>query len=92
MKSTVTDTRVLPTFSDAVPGMLRGAFPGAHAAKRIAGVCQASTRTVQTWLQGRNQPSLEDMIELMAESQAIAEQINELVRQRRAARGEDVCG
>jgi hypothetical protein len=45
-------------------------------------------RTAENWLAGEHAPNGENLVELMAACSELADEINRLVAERRAARGE----
>jgi hypothetical protein len=61
--------------------------PMRHAAKILAQHAQASYRTAESWIAGRNVPSGESLMNLMSECNALADEINRLVAERRKQRG-----
>lgn len=72
------------TVSEVVTGYLRRECgPLRHAAKLIARKARATPRTAEAWLAGRHAPYGEHLINLMAECDALAEEINRLVEERR---------
>jgi hypothetical protein len=56
--------------------------------KWIAGRIGSDERTVQNYLYGKHCPPAHKLIELMAECSELADEVNRLVAERRAARGE----
>lgn len=64
--------------------VLRRAYaPKRHAAKLLARDANASPRTAEKWLTGERAPSGENLIELMASCQELADELNRLVQARR---------
>lgn len=69
---------------DVVSNYLRQEFgPLRHAAKLIARKAGATPRTAEAWLAGRNAPYGEHLVNLMAECDGLAAEINNLIRERR---------
>jgi hypothetical protein len=56
--------------------------------KWIAARIGADRRTAQNYLYGKHSPPAHKLVELMAECSELADEINRLVAERRAARGE----
>jgi len=59
-----------------------------NAAKRIARQIDADPRVVENYIYGRHCPPAAKLIELMAECTDLADEVNRLVAERRAARGD----
>ena len=60
-----------------------------NASKRLARKIGADPRVVENYIYGRHCPPAAKLIELMAECADLAEEVNRLVAQRRAARSGD---
>lgn len=72
------------TVCDVVSNYLRQEFgPLRHAAKLIARKAGATPRTAEAWLAGRHAPYGEHLVNLMAECDGLATEINNLIRERR---------
>lgn len=79
------------TYSETVLTFLQRSYaPLRHAAKLLARDAKTSPRTAEKWLSGLNAPSGESLIELMASSQELADEVNRLVAERRASRNENI--
>lgn len=59
-----------------------------NASKRVARRIDADPRVVENYIYGRHCPPAAKLIELMAECEELATEVNRLVAERRAARGE----
>jgi predicted transcriptional regulator len=57
-----------------------------NASKRVARQIDADPRVVENYIYGRHCPPAAKLIELMAECQELADEVNRLVQERRAAR------
>lgn len=57
-----------------------------HAAERLARKIGCDPRAARNWLYGINAPRLADAIELAAECEAVADEINRLIIERRKQR------
>jgi hypothetical protein len=67
--------------------MIAGQFaPLRSAAEMLARASYRTPRAAKNWLDGANAPDAAALIELMAASNAIADEVNALVAARRAAR------
>lgn len=76
------------TYSDVVLGVLKREYaPLKHAAKLLARHARTTPRTAENWLAGTHAPNGEKLINLMAECETLAAEINRLIAARRAARG-----
>jgi len=74
------------TYSDVVLGVLRREYaPLKHAAKLLARHARSTPRTAESWLAGTHAPNGEKLVNLMAECPALADEVNRLVAERRAA-------
>ncbi len=74
--------------AETVTDVLRREFgPLRHAAKLVARAARATPRTAEAWLAGLQAPQGEHIVNLMAECDALAEAINNLVRERRGCSG-----
>lgn len=58
-----------------------------NASKRIGRVIDADPRVVENYIYGRHCPPAAKLIELMAECDDLANEVNRLVAERRASRG-----
>lgn len=80
---------VASTYSDTVFNVLRREYaPLKHAAKLLARHARTTPRTAENWLAGTHAPNGEKLINLMAECETLADEINQLIAERKAARGE----
>lgn len=80
---------IAATYSDVVVDVLRREYgPLKHAAKLLARHAKTTPRTAENWLAGTNAPNGEKLINLMAECNTLADEINRLIHDRRASRGE----
>lgn len=78
------------TYSDIVFGAIQREYaPLKHAAKLLARHAGTSPRTAENWLAGTHAPNGEKLLNLMAECRSLADEVNRLVAERRAARGGD---
>lgn len=76
------------TYGDVVHDVIRRRFaPLKHAAKLLARAAGTTPRTAENWLAGSHAPNGEKLVNLMADCQELAEEINRLVAERRALRG-----
>jgi len=76
------------TYSDAVVDVLRREYgPLKHATKLLARHARTSPRTAENWLAGSHAPNGEKLINLMAVCDALADEVNRLVAERRKERG-----
>jgi hypothetical protein len=76
------------TYGDVVHEVIRRQFgPLKHAAKLLARAAGTTPRTAENWLAGSHAPNGEKLVNLMADCQELAEEINRLVAERRALRG-----
>lgn len=79
------NTSEAQTYGGIVLTVLRHAYAARrHASKLLARDANASPRTAEKWLSGETAPSGENLIELMASCQELADEINRLVQARRA--------
>jgi len=77
------------TYNDVVLGYIKRTLgPLKHAAKLLARASGTTPRNAENWLAGVHAPNGENLVELMAECSDLADEINRLVAERRAARGE----
>lgn len=77
------------TYGDVVHDYIQRNFaPLKHAAKLLARAAGTTPRTAENWLAGSHAPNGEKLISLMASCDELAEEINRLVAERKAARGE----
>lgn len=75
------------TLSDTLLTVITREYGGArHAAKRLAQHAKTSHRTAEKWLLGTSVPSGENLLNLLAECDALAAEVNRLVEERRANR------
>jgi hypothetical protein len=58
-----------------------------HASKILARHARSSHRTAEHWIAGRSVPSGENLINLMAQCEALADEITKLVAERRSTKG-----
>jgi len=65
--------------------------PLRFAAEMLARASCKSPRAARNWLSGSNAPDAEALIELMASCNTIADEVNALVAERRAARERQTC-
>ena len=73
------------TYSDTILTAIAreyGSLP--HAAKLLARHARTSYRTAENWLAGICAPNGEKLVNLMAECQVLADEVNRLVAERRA--------
>lgn len=76
------------TYEEAVRGVIQRRFaPFKGAAKLLARASGASPRTCEHWLAGSHAPNGEKLLNLMAACEELADEVNRLVAERRAARG-----
>lgn len=64
------------SFADRVLRFIVTAYPGRHAAKRLAVDADVSPRTAENWLSGLNGPGAEPLLRLMAANPRLQDQIN----------------
>lgn len=77
------------TYNDVVLGYIRREFaPLKHAAELLARAAGTTPRTAKNWLAGAHAPNGEKLLNLMTECRELADEINRVVAERRAARGE----
>lgn len=77
------------TYSDVVLNVLRREYgPLKHATKLLARHARTTPRTAENWLAGTHAPNGEKLLNLMAECTTLADEVNRLVAERRAARGD----
>lgn len=75
------------TYGDVVGGFIQEAFgPLKHAEKLLARAAKVCPRTAANWLRGECAPRGDQLLELMASCDALADLINEAVRERRCSR------
>jgi hypothetical protein len=80
-------TSVPSTYADVVLDVLQREYGGQpNAAKRLARAARTSYRTAENWLAKLNAPSGEALINLMVECETLADEIQELIAERRAAK------
>lgn len=78
---------VTASYADVVLDVLEREYAGKpHAAKLLARAAKSSYRSAENWLAKLNAPSGEALINLMVECEALADEVQELVAQRRAAK------
>ena len=65
--------------------------PYRFAQEMLARAAKKSPRAAKNWLSGVNAPDAEALIELMASCNAIADEVDRLVAERRKAREEEKC-
>jgi hypothetical protein len=58
-----------------------------HASKILGRHARVSHRTAEEWISGRSVPSGDNLINLMAQCEALADEITKLVAERRSAKG-----
>jgi hypothetical protein len=74
------------TYEEAVNRVIKRRFaPLKHAAKLLARASGASPRTAENWLAGSHAPSGESLLNLMAACPELADEMNRVVAERRAA-------
>ena len=61
--------------------------PKPHASKLLAQAARTSHRTAERWLAGKAVPSGENFLNLLAECEDLAAEVQQLIEQRRAKRG-----
>ena len=77
------------SYNDVVLAYIRRRFgPLKNTAKLLARAGGTTPRNAENWLAGVHAPNGESLVELMAACQELADEINRLVAERRAARGE----
>lgn len=77
------------TYSDVVHDVIRRNYaPLKHAAKLLARAAGTTPRTAENWLAGSHAPNGEKLLNLMAACDELADEVNRLVAERRAARGD----
>jgi len=80
---------VTATYGDVVHDVIRRHYaPLKHAAKILARAAGTTPRTAENWLAGSHAPNGEKLLNLMAACNELADEVNRLVAERRAARGE----
>jgi hypothetical protein len=83
------DTTVSATYNDVVLGYIRREFaPLKHAAELLARAAGTTPRTAKNWLAGEHAPNGESLVALMVSCRELADEVNRLVAERRAAREE----
>lgn len=83
------DMSVTATYGTVVHDVIQRRFaPLKHAAKLLARAAGTTPRTAENWLAGSHAPNGEKLVNLMASCEELAHEINRLVAERRAARGE----
>lgn len=83
------DMSMTASYNDVVLGFIQREFaPLKNAAKLLARAANATPRAAENWLAGMHAPNGEKLIALMSECKELADEINRLVAERRAARGE----
>lgn len=65
--------------------------PFRSAAEYLARAANKTPRAAKNWLSGANAPDAEALIELMASCSSIADEVERLVAERRAAREQELC-
>lgn len=74
-------------YPEVVNGFLRERFgPLRHAEKLLARAASVSPRTAENWLRGECAPRGEQLLDLMAECDGLAERIMQAVEERRCSR------
>ena len=77
------------TFNGTIQAVIAREYrPLRHASKILAQHARSSYRTAEAWLSGRCVPTGENLANLMVECEALAEEINRLIAERRSIRGE----
>ena len=77
------------TYNDVVLSYIKREFaPLKHAAERLARAAGTTPRCAKAWLAGEHAPNGESLMSLMASCRELADEVNRLVAERRAARGE----
>ncbi len=71
---------------EAISALLRSAFVGRGARKRVAAAADADPRTASAWLYGQAAPRAPELIALMAENDELERQIVTLVHELREQR------
>ena len=75
---------VASTLSDVVLTTIAQVYaPQRHAAKLLARHARASHRTAEKWITGRAVPTGENLINLMAECDALSNEVQRLVAERK---------
>lgn len=83
------DMPMTASYNDVVLGFIQREFaPLKNAAKMLARAANATPRAAENWLAGMHAPNGEKLVALMVECRGLADEINRLVEERRAARGE----
>lgn len=74
------------TYPDLITGFLRGRFGLVRGAeKRLASAARCSPRTAENWMRGESAPAGEQLLNLMAECDGLAEAVLAEVQRRRRA-------
>lgn len=68
-----------------VPNLLRAAYPGKHAAKRIATAAEVPPETARNWLRSRATPSASTLLRMAARCDRMAAALESLMHDRRVA-------
>jgi hypothetical protein len=77
------------TYSDVVFDVLRREYaPLKHAAKLLARHARTTPRTAENWLAGTHAPNGDKLVYLMAECEALADELFKLVAERKRMRGD----
>ncbi|WP_158507591.1 hypothetical protein [Tanticharoenia sakaeratensis] len=66
-------------------------MPLRFASEMLARASEKTPRAAQNWLAGKNAPDAEALINLMAACNSIADEVNALVAERKAARERQAC-
>lgn len=81
-----------PSLRDALlKAIAREYSPLRSAAEYLARAANKTPRAAKNWLSGTNAPDAEALIELMASCSSIADEVERLVAERRAARELEIC-
>ena len=81
----------IPVRDRLLDAIKREFMPFRFAAEMLARASKKSPRAARNWLSDRNAPDAEALIELMASCSSIADEVERLVAERRAAREQEKC-
>lgn len=81
----------IPVRDRLLDAIKREFMPFRFAAEMLARASKKSPRAARNWLSERNAPDAEALIELMASCSSIADEVERLVAERRAAREQEKC-
>ena len=78
-----------PTYNELVWNVLDREYgPFKYAEKLLARHARATPKAARNWLDRQCAPNGENLMNLMAQCETLAEEINRLIAERKAARGE----